>query len=65
MTNSKKTHNQRTNVMSEVLRCLRERNVVFTKADKSNNIIVLEREAYDRIALGAVRGSMKNQLWIR
>lgn len=37
------------NDMYEAVESLREKNVVFTKADKSNNIIILERDDYERI----------------
>lgn len=40
--------------MYEAVQSLREKNVIFAKADKSNNIVVLEKEDYERIAMKTI-----------
>lgn len=42
---------KRANDIHELLKSLRKKNVVFTKADKSNNIVVLDIEQYEHIVI--------------
>lgn len=50
-TNTKK---KSTNEIHKTLKSLRERDLCFTKADKSNNIIVMEKSHYERIVLKTI-----------
>lgn len=40
--------------MYKVLESLKEKNLVFTKADKSNNIIVMEKSYYERVVVKTI-----------
>lgn len=54
ISNKKAFNNKRAKELQKVVESLREKKLVFAKADKSNNIVVMETEYYERVVNKAI-----------